>query len=137
MNAEISEGLSVEEAQSLNQNLESFNHSITQRDESPLRLAARDPKSGDMVGGLNGIAGMDWLYVHVLWVDEEHRKTGIGSELMHEAESLAKDRGCKSSCLTTFSFQALEFYLALGYEVFGELKDYPEGHDLYFLKKVL
>jgi hypothetical protein len=39
--------------------------------------------------------------------------------------------------LSTFSFQARPFYERFGYEVFGELPDYPEGHSLYFMKKML
>lgn len=37
----------------------------------------------------------------------------------------------------TFSFQALDFYLGLGFEVFGEIKDHPEGGRRYFLSKRL
>jgi hypothetical protein len=37
--------------------------------------------------------------------------------------------------LDTFSFQARPFYEKLGYEVFGQLEDYPRGHSRYFLQK--
>jgi hypothetical protein len=39
--------------------------------------------------------------------------------------------------LDTFSFQAPDFYKKLGYEVFGELQDFPHGHQRYFMKKRL
>jgi hypothetical protein len=39
--------------------------------------------------------------------------------------------------LDTMSFQALDFYLKLGYTVFGRLDDLPEGHSRIFLKKAL
>ena len=39
--------------------------------------------------------------------------------------------------LDTTSFQALEFYKKLGYEVYGELNNYPINHTTYYLKKEL
>ena len=32
-------------------------------------------------------------------------------------------------------FQALSFYQKLGYQIFGQLEDYPVGHTRYFLQK--
>ena len=37
--------------------------------------------------------------------------------------------------LKTFDFQAKEFYLKHGYEVFGVLEDCPADHQRYYLKK--
>jgi hypothetical protein len=56
---------------------------------------------------------------------------------MLKAESEAVNRGCASSWLDTFSFQARGFYEKLGYRVFGELCDNPPGHTRFFLKKSL
>ena len=39
--------------------------------------------------------------------------------------------------LDTFDFQAKDFYLKHGYEVFGVLDDCPKGHKRYYMKKVL
>jgi len=39
--------------------------------------------------------------------------------------------------LETASFQAREFYEKQGYEVFGELDDFPKGHTMFYMKKVL
>jgi hypothetical protein len=38
--------------------------------------------------------------------------------------------------LDTFDFQAKDFYVKHGYEVFGVLEDCPEGHVRYFMKKI-
>ena len=54
---------------------------------------------------------------------------------MRLAEAEAVRRGCKQAYLDTFDFQALDFYKNLGYQVFGTLDDFPEGHTRYFLQK--
>jgi hypothetical protein len=38
--------------------------------------------------------------------------------------------------LSTFDFQAPQFYLEHGYEVFATLPDYPPGHTDYHLRKL-
>lgn len=53
------------------------------------------------------------------------------------AEDEARKRGAKHAYLDTFSFQALDFYRKYGYEIFGELQDFPVGHQRYYLVKQL
>ena len=101
-----------------------------------LTLLLRD-SSGEVVGGLLGEMYWGWLHIDILWVHESLREHGYGGKLMAAAEREATARGCGSAFLDTFSFQALPFYERLGYEVFGELADYPPGHRRYFLRKSL
>jgi len=101
-----------------------------------LTLLLRD-SGGDVVGGLLGEIYWEWLHISILWVHESLREHGYGGKLMAAAEREAIARGCGSAFLDTFSFQALPFYAKLGYEVFGELADYPPGHRRYFLRKSL
>jgi hypothetical protein len=56
---------------------------------------------------------------------------------MKMAEQEGLTRGCQSVFLDTHDFQALPFYQKLGYEIFGELEDFPPGHTRYYLKKRL
>lgn len=56
---------------------------------------------------------------------------------MDQAEAYARERGAHSVTLDTHTFQARPFYEARGYEVFGTLDDYPEGHKKFFLRKKL
>jgi hypothetical protein len=46
-------------------------------------------------------------------------------------------RDCHSAWIDTLNPKALELYQRLGYEVFGELKDYPVGGSRFFLQKKL
>lgn len=125
------------EMQALDQRLEAFNVARTGLDDArPLAVVLRD-EDGRLVGGLKGTTTFGWLYVSVLWLEEDRRGAGLGSELLRRAESEAVERGCHAACLTSFSFQAPDFYLRHGYRVFGQLEDYPRGETLYFLRKSL
>jgi GNAT superfamily N-acetyltransferase len=90
-----------------------------------------------VVGGLIGATYWQWLYVELLWVKAEVRGRGYGHRLLTLAEEEARKRGAKCAYLDTFSFQAPDFYERRGYEVFGELQDFPPGHQRYFLRKQL
>ncbi len=75
--------------------------------------------------------------VEILWVDEAHRGQGLGRQLLTAVENAAREAGCTLIHLDTFDFQARDFYLKLGYEVFGMLENCPEGHCRYYLRKKL
>ena len=91
----------------------------------------------EIVGGVLGETYWDWFYLDLLWVKEELRGRGHGHRLLTVAEDEARQRGAKNAYLDTFSFQAPDFYRQHGYQVFGELPDYPPGHQRYFLTKQL
>jgi ribosomal protein S18 acetylase RimI-like enzyme len=90
-----------------------------------------------VVGGLIGSTYFNWFYIDLLWIAEELRGCGHGCRLLTLAEGEARKRGAKGACLDTFSFQAPDFYRKNGYEVFGVLQDFPEGHQRYFFRKQL
>ncbi len=137
INYTIDEGLSDEEVEMLGNRIDAYNAKQTGfTDERSLKLVARNPQ-GNLLGGLTGSTGFQWLYIHVLWIEEPYRNCGIGLSLVNYAEKLGIKRGCHSSCLMSFSFQAKEFYEKIGYSVFGQLNNYPEGHTLYFMQKRL
>ena len=94
--------------------------------------------AGSIVGGVAGNYGsFGWLYVDALWVSEEIRGQDHGTKLLEKIEAEAAKHGCTNVFLSTFSFQAPEFYKKLGYTVFAELDDFPPGHSRLFLRKVL
>ena len=100
----------------------------------PLVLTIQDG-SAQILGGLWGRTGYGWLFVELLYVPDALRGKGCGTELMTRAEAEAVSRGCHSSWLDTFEFQARGFYERLGYGCFGELSDYPTGFSRYFMRK--
>ncbi len=101
-----------------------------------LAIFLRDAEGG-VAGGLLGSTFSGWLYVNWLWVAEEVRGQGYGTRLLEEAEREAIRRGCEGAFLDTHDFQAPAFYQARGYDIFGELRDFPRGHSRFFLRKRL
>jgi GNAT superfamily N-acetyltransferase len=101
----------------------------------PIWLFARDD-AGRVIGGLRGYTAWSWAFVDVLAVDEGHRKTGMGSALLGEAEAIAKGRGCIGMYLWTTTFQGPDFYPRHGYSQFGTIADHPPGYaSHWFLKR--
>ncbi len=94
-------------------------------------------RAGDITGGLIARVVWNWLEISVLWVDEQLRGKGLGSELIRQTEQQARECGCVATRLSTWDFQALGFYEHLGYSQFGKLEGYPEGHTVYYLRKDL
>lgn len=103
---------------------------------SPLAILLKDER-GAVLGGAFGDVWGGWLELTFLWVEEPVRGQGYGERLLRTAEAEARSLGCRGVFLSTFSFQARPFYERFGYEVFGELPDYPAGHTYYFMKKTL
>jgi ribosomal protein S18 acetylase RimI-like enzyme len=69
---------------------------------------------GTAMAGYDGHRG----WVNYLAVDEAHRGSGLGAELMAEAERLLAERGCPKLNLQVRSSNAgvIEWYRTLGYE---------------------
>jgi ribosomal protein S18 acetylase RimI-like enzyme len=99
-------------------------------------IFAKD-ETGTVIGGVHGELCWDWLYIKSLWVEKKYRGQGVGTELVRLIEEAAVSRGFFGSHLETTDFQALGFYLAQGYEVFGELEGKPAGSTWYYLRKRL
>jgi GNAT superfamily N-acetyltransferase len=87
-----------------------------------------------ILGGTFGDLWGGWLELTLLWVAEPLRGQGYGARLLLAAEEEARTQGCRGVFLSTFGFQTRTYYDRFGYEVFGELPNYPEGHSLYFMK---
>jgi len=91
----------------------------------------------EIAGGVIGAVHYTWLYVDLMWVREDLRGQGYGHRLLTLVEEAARDLGAQHAYLDTFSFQAPGFYEKHGYQVFGELRDFPPGHTRTYLAKQL
>jgi len=92
---------------------------------------------GEILGGVIGEIYWDWFYLDLMWIQEDLRGNGYGAKLLSAIEGEAKKNGAKHVFLDTFSFQAPGFYQKYGYQVFGELPQFPTGHKRYYLTKEL
>jgi len=93
---------------------------------------------GKVIAGINAELYL-WhvLYIAILFIGKDHRHQNLGSFLLRKVEEEAKAMGSKLVHTDTYDFQAKDFYLKHGYDIFGVLDDCPEGHKRYYLKKKL
>jgi GNAT superfamily N-acetyltransferase len=115
------------------------NHNIAATGQAayyPVSYFLKTPR-GEVLGGLLGMIWAGYLHIKIVWVAEPVRGKGYAKKLVEAAEAYARERGCRGANLETFTFQARPLYEQLGYEVFGEIKDFPAGHSLFFMKKTL
>ena len=113
-----------------------YNASFVENDVRSLCVFVRDNNEA-LIGGLTGRTYWRYLDIAFLWVNEGQRGRGLATQLMQAAESEARNRGCENVFLDTLSFQALGFYLKLGYTEFGRLSGFGGKHDRYWLRKSL
>lgn len=95
-------------------------------------------EKNQIIAGINAKVYL-WgiLFIDILFIADSHRKKQLGSYLLGKVEDEAKKEGATLAHLDTFDFQAKDFYLKHGYEVFGVLDECPPGHKRYYLKKTL
>lgn len=95
-------------------------------------------ENGAIAGGLVAKQTYESLYIQLLAVEPAYRGQRVGCHLLEAIEQIAKDQDLIQITLTTKSYQALDFYVKYGYEVFGEVADLPmRGVTKYYLKKRL
>ena len=98
---------------------------------------AAEDSEGKIIGAVTGRAYYNEVHIGDLIVDPNHRRKGLGSRLVRTVEDYFKGKAYDVITLTTYGFQAPEFYQKLGYttEFIRSHKD-PKLSK-YFLKKAL
>jgi GNAT superfamily N-acetyltransferase len=84
-----------------------------------------------------GMSGWTWgVAAGTTWVREDARDAGLGTRLLDEFEAEAKDRGCTHIFVTSFTFQAPDFYQRHGYVEVFRWDDVPVvgAADIHFRK---
>ena len=131
------ENTESQKSQKIGELIRSYNRSKREVAESePLNLYVEDD-SGELMAGLVAETFGNWLEIEYLFVTENLRVQGIGSQLLQQAESEAKKRNCRFAFVNTFQFQAPAFYQKQGYKEVFTLKDYPYIGQRHYYQKDL
>ena len=94
-------------------------------------------EDGNILGVITGRAYYNEVHIGDLIVASSVRKGGIGSKLVRAVEDNYRGNGYDKITLTTFGFQAPEFYKKLGYEIEFVREDKEPKLSKYFLAKQL
>ena len=87
-----------ESIQVIGNGLNHFNDQhVGYRDRQPLAVLARDPQSGDVVGGASGRTSLGLLFLDLFHLPETLRGMGIGTEVLRRFEEEGRRRGCRSA----------------------------------------
>jgi len=101
---------------------------------TPFAFVAK--QDDEVVGIITGHSYYKEVHIGDLIVYEQYRNKHIGSKLMQAVEDFYKDKGFENINLTTYGFQAPEFYKKCGFEIefIRENKENPKLTK-YFLVK--
>jgi len=131
------ENIESQKSQIIGDLIRSYNRSKREVAESEsLNLYVEDD-SGELMAGLVAETFGNWLEIEYLFVKEDLRGQGIGSQLLQQAESEAKKRNCRYVFVNTYQFQAPAFYEKQGYKEIFTLKDYPYTGQRHYYQKDL
>jgi Predicted acetyltransferase len=92
-------------------------------------------EDGKIIGVITGRAYYNEVHIGDLIIDREYRGKGIGKQLVEAVENAYNGKGYEKITLTTFGFQAPEFYKKLGYKVEFIREDRNPKLRKYFLAK--
>ena len=133
----ILENTESQKSQIIGDLIRTYNRSKREVAESePLNLYIED-EHGEIMAGLVAETFGNWLEIEYLFVKEDLRGQGIGSQLLQQAESEAKKRNCRFAFVNTYQFQAPAFYQKHGYQEVFILKDYPYTGQRHYYQKDL
>ena len=131
------ENTESQKAQEIGNLIRSYNRLKREKAESePLNIYVEDD-SGELMAGLVAETFGNWLEIEYLFVKEDLRGQGIGSQLLQQAESEAKKRNCRFAFVNTYQFQAPAFYQKYGYKEVFTMKDYPYTGQRHYYQKEL
>lgn len=101
---------------------------------TPFNFVAREDNI--VIGIITGHSYYKEVHIGDLIILEEYRNKHIGSKLIETVENYFRDKGFENINLTTYDFQAPEFYKKCGYEVEFVRKNKEEPKlTKYFLVK--
>jgi GNAT superfamily N-acetyltransferase len=122
-------------AERLAQELTGFNtRAAGVGDQRGLSVQLRDGR-GALVAGLAGWTWGTCAGIELVWVREDQRRSGFGGQLLDPAEAEARKRGCTQVLVSSFTFQAPDFYRSSGYVEFARTPGIPttDSADVHML----
>ena len=131
------ENTESQKAQKIGELIRSYNRSKREAAECELLNLYIEDEHGRLLAGLVAETFGNWLEIEYLFVKEELRGQGIGSQLLQQAESEAKKRNCRFAFVNTYQFQAPAFYQKHGYKEVFTMKDYPYTGQRHYYQKEL
>ena len=93
--------------------------------------------SGEIIGTITGRAYYNEVHIGDLIIDKRFRRQNIGTKLVRAVEEDYKNKGFDKITLTTFGFQAPDFYKKLGYSLEFVREDKDPKLSKYFYYKAL
>ncbi len=134
----VTDEVDAHAAQIIGAGLDGFNDEVVgYGDRRPLAVVAKDPSSGEVLGGAIGRSSLGLLFLELFFLPAQHRGSGLGSRILAMFEDAGRQRGCRSAVLYTISFQAPKFYERHGWRAFGEVPCDPPGTSRIFMSKTL
>ena len=126
-----------DDAEVIENGIAAFSEAYEQKYERVDYLKKLVDKDGNFMAGVIADAEKGGNgFVNALFVEEPLRRQGLGTYLLKEAETLAKENDA-AMILTTAGDWNVGFFQKNGYLLRGELKDVPKGHDCYELYKMI
>jgi N-acetylglutamate synthase-like GNAT family acetyltransferase len=94
---------------------------------------------GSVIAGVVGFINHNFksIFIDLLWVKEEFRRCGYGTILLKHIDKEAFEKEIHFVYLGTLGFQAKDFYIKKGYEVFATLDECVLNNKMYWMKKLL
>ena len=96
-----------------------------------------EEEDGKILGAITGRAYYNEVHIGDLIVDKKCRKSGLGTKLVRAVEEYYSGKCYDIITLTTFGFQAPEFYKKLGYKVEFIRENKDPKLSKYFLSKAI
>ncbi len=100
----------------------------------PFTFIAKE--NNELVGIITGHSYYKEVHINDLIIFEQYRNKHIGSKLLETVENYYKNKGFENINLSTYNFQAPEFYKKYGFKV-EFIRENKNNHKLtkYFLVK--
>lgn len=95
------------------------------RSKKKVRYAFQARNQNQTLGGIVCNIADETMHIELLAIEKDAHHNNVGIKLLEAVMDLAKSHDLISVTVSTLDFQALDFYLKYGFEVFASIKDVP------------